>query len=71
MEQVDAFKSFCLSENDTIPLLNLEHKLNTWTITTINLNYSNHKMLRFTDEEIATWNGHLFLKRGFFINVIV
>ncbi len=66
MEQMmDAFKALCLSENDTDPLFNLEHRLNTWTITTTNLNYKNHKILICTDEEITTWNGTIIPKGGF------
>jgi len=31
----------------------------------MNLNYTDHKMLRCTDEEIATWNGTFIPKGGY------
>jgi hypothetical protein len=61
---IDDFTALCLSENSTPPTLNVEKK-GDYTITTTNLNYSNHKMLTFTDAQFTKWNGGFIHTGGY------
>lgn len=53
---MDDFTALCLRENGTPPKLNVE-KRGSYIITTTNLNYTDHKMLKFTDAQLSKWNG--------------
>jgi len=62
---IEDFTALCLSENETSPTFNVDHIGMQYTIATKNLNYSDHKILQFTDAQLNKWNGGFIYMGGY------